>query len=214
RAGAGAARARLALVVLHGRGAGADGILPLAAQLGLVDAALFAPEAAGCSWWPVSFLEPMDRLQPWLDSALLAVDRAIAAAAEEGFGDDRVVLLGFSQGGCLALEFAARSGRRLRHVIGLSAGLVGTADSGEPPSGALYGRAPKIFDYDAGLGGLPVYIGCHETDPHIPLARVRETETAFRALGAACEVTIAKGAGHGITEGDVLAMRRILLTSA
>jgi phospholipase/carboxylesterase len=85
RAGAGAARARLAVVLLHGCGAGADAILPLASQLGLVDAALFAPEAAGRSWWPVSFLAPLDRLQPWPDSALCAVGRALAAAKDEGF---------------------------------------------------------------------------------------------------------------------------------
>ncbi len=208
---AGPARGRLALVMLHGRGAGADGILPLAAELGVVDAALFAPEAAGRSWWPVSFLAPMARLTPWLDSALGAVERAVAAAAEEGFADDRIVLLGFSQGGCLALEYAARSGRQFAHVFGLSAGLVGTADAGGAPADDLYGHAPKRFDYAAQLAGMPVHIGCHARDPHIPLRRVRESETVFRALGASCTVAVEPGEAHGLTPGDVAALRRALL---
>jgi phospholipase/carboxylesterase len=209
--GAGPARGRLALVMLHGRGAGADGILTLAAELGVVDAALFAPEAAGRSWWPVSFLAPMARLEPWLGSALGAVDRAVAAAVEEGFADDRIVLLGFSQGGCLALEYAARSGRRFRKVFGLSAGLIGTADDGGPPADDLYGFAPKRFDYAAELTGMPVHIGCHARDPHIPLRRVRESEAVLHSLGARCDVNIAPGAGHGITDRDVAALRRELL---
>ena len=197
--------------MLHGRGAGADGILPLAAELGLADAAIFAPEAAGRSWWPVSFLAPMVRLEPWLGSALDAVDRAVAAAAEEGFADDRIVLFGFSQGGCLALEYAARSGRPFRKVFGLSAGLIGTADGGGPPPDDLYGFAPKRFEYAAELAGMPVHIGCHARDPHIPLRRVRESEAVFRSLGARCDVCVVPGAGHGITEPDVTALRRELL---
>ena len=208
---AGPASGPLAAVMLHGRGAGAEGILPLAAQLGVVDVALFAPEAAGRSWWPVSFLAPMARLEPWFSSALGVVDRAVAAAAEEGFADDRIVLVGFSQGGCLALEYAARSGRRLRNVFGLSAGLVGTADSGAAPADDLYGFAPKRLDYGADLTGLPVHIGCHARDPHIPLRRVHESEAVLRSLGARCTVNVAPGAGHGMTGPDVAALRRELL---
>jgi phospholipase/carboxylesterase len=208
---AGPGRGRIALVMLHGRGAGADGILPLAAELGLVDAALFAPEAAERSWWPVSFLAPIIRLEPWLSSALGAVERAVAAAAEEGFANNSTVLLGFSQGGCLALEYAARSGRRFRHVFGLSAGLIGTADGDGPPADDLYGFAPKRFDYTAELAGMPVHIGCYARDPHIPARRVRESEAVFRSLGARCHVNLAPGAGHGITDLDVAALRRELL---
>jgi phospholipase/carboxylesterase len=204
---AGPARARLAAVMLHGRGAGAEGILSLGAELGLLDVALIAPEAAGRSWWPVSFLAPMRALEPWLTSALAAVDRALAAAAEEGFSDDRIVLLGFSQGGCLALEHAARRGRRLKTVYGLSAGLVGTGEGDAGSTPELYGHAPKRFDYTARLDGVPVHIGCHERDPHIPVRRVRESEAVFRSLGAECTVNIAPGGAHGLTEADVRALR-------
>ena len=198
--------------MLHGRGAGAEGILPLAADIGALDVALFVPEAAGRSWWPVSFLAPMSNLQPWLGSALSAVDRAIGAAAQEGFADTRIVLLGFSQGGCLALEYAARSGRRLHSVLGFSSGLIGTADDGNLPVADLYGHSPKRFEYTARLDGNPVYIGCHERDPHIPLRRVRESEAVFRAQGADCTVSVTPGAGHGMTKQDAAALRRALLT--
>jgi phospholipase/carboxylesterase len=208
---AGHARGRIASVMLHGRGAGADGILPLAAQIGAVDVTLFAPEAVGRSWWPVSFLAPARQLEPWLGSALRAVDRAVVAAAGEGFGDERIVLVGFSQGGCLALEFAARSGRRFHGVLGISAGLVGTSDKGEMRADDLYGFAPKRFDYAAALAGMPIHIGCHERDPHIPLRRVRESEVVFRSLGANCTISVAPGLGHGLIAQDIAALRRALL---
>ena len=102
----------------------------------------------------------------------------------QGFGRERTVLLGFSQGACLALEYAARSGGAFRAVVGLSGGLVGTADADGRRRDDLHGPAGKRFDYGARLDGVPVFLGCHERDPHIPLARVRETEATFAALHA------------------------------
>lgn len=152
----------------------------------------------------------MNALEPWLGSALAAVDRAVTAAREERFAEDRICVAGFSQGACLALEYAARTERRLAAVAALSGGLVGTRETETDPSEALYGHAPKRFDYTADLTGLPVYIGCHERDPHIPLARVRESETVLSALGADCRVTIHPGAGHTVTAEDVAAFRGLL----
>jgi phospholipase/carboxylesterase len=206
----GPARAPRALVLLHGRGAGADDILALGAALAPAETALFSPEARGRSWWPTSFLAPLHQLQPWLDGALAAVGRAVAAANAEGHADAAITLLGFSQGACLALEYAARAGRRFNGVCALSGGLVGTGDVGGPPTPDLYGYAPKRFDYQAALDSLPVYIGCHERDPHIPARRVRESEAALTRLGAACHVTMHPGAGHGVTEADARAVRRML----
>ena len=206
----GPARADLALVLLHGRGAGARDILDLGAALVPAGAAFFAPEAAGRSWWPTSFLAPMQALEPWLGSALAAVERAVAAAGREGYPEERICLLGFSQGACLALEYAARSGRRPRAVGALSGGLVGTSDGEDVSSDALYGHRPKRFDYGARLPGVPVYLGCHARDPHIPLARVRESAAVLSGLGADCRVAIHPGAGHGVTADDVAAMRRLL----
>jgi phospholipase/carboxylesterase len=208
----GPARAKRALVLLHGRGAGAEDILRLGAALAPADTAFFAPEAAGRSWWPTSFLAPMAQLEPWLGSALAAADRAVAAAHAEGYADGDILLLGFSQGACLALEYAARAARPFMGVCALSGGLVGTQDSESAPAADLYGHAPKCFDYAARLDGLPTYLGCHAQDPHIPLRRVRESETVLQKLGAHCAVTIHPGAGHGVVQGDVNAARTMLET--
>jgi phospholipase/carboxylesterase len=89
------------------------------------DLAYLAPQAAGHSWYPYSFLAPLADNQPWLSSALQMIADLLGSLAQAGFSPDRVVLLGFSQGGCLALEFAARNARRYGAVIGLSAGLIG-----------------------------------------------------------------------------------------
>lgn len=210
RAGPTAASTERAAVLLHGRGADAAGMIDLMRAAGAQDRALFAPEAAGRSWWPTSFLAPMPALEPWLSSALSAVDRALGAAAAEGFDPAGTVLVGFSQGGCLALEHAARSGGPGGGVAGLAAGLVGTGDAGGDAEAALYGNAPKLFDYDAGLDGLPVLLTCHERDPHIPLARVRESAAILQNLGAAVETMIAPGQGHSLTDEGMTNLRRLL----
>lgn len=196
-----------ALVLAHGRGAGAEDIAGLGAALASADAALFAPEAAGRSWWPTSFLAPMVELEPWLGSALSALDRAVAAANAEGFEDDAILLLGFSQGACLALEYAARRARPFLGVCALSGALVGAADADGPPAPDLYGHRPKRLDYPKRVDGLSCYIGCHERDPHIPLRRVRESAAALAALGARCETVIHPGAGHGVAQADAAAVR-------
>jgi phospholipase/carboxylesterase len=206
----GPARGAQALVLLHGRGAGAADILGLGAALAPAETRFLAPEAAGRSWWPTSFLAPMAQLEPWLASALAAVGRAVAAANAEGYEDQRIVLLGFSQGACLALEYAARAARPFKGVCALSGALVGTADADGDPAPDLHGYRPKRFAYPARLDGLPVHIGCHAQDPHIPLRRVRESAAALEQLGAACTLGIHPGAGHGVTRGDARAARALI----
>lgn len=209
RAGAGGGAARMGLVLLHGRGATAQGILDLGAALGLPDLALIAPEAAGQSWWPTSFLAPMGGMAPHVQRGMDAVGRAIDTLTAEGLTRDRIALAGFSQGGCLALEYAAREGD-LAAVFGLSAGLVGTSDAMGGPDPALYGFPSKRFDYETDLGGLPVTITVHERDPHIPLKRARDSAEVFRSLGAEVALHVEPGAGHDVTQAGITAMRHHL----
>lgn len=146
-----------------------------------------------------------------LASALAAVERCAVLAVAEGAARDRLTVLGFSQGACLALEYAARSPKPLAAVFGLSGGLIGTGDEpGGVQSDALYGYAPKAFDYAARRDGLSVYIGCHERDPHIPLARVGESETVFEGSGASVTTEIFPGAGHGVLAEEIARLRRHL----
>ncbi len=205
-AGARPDRARAGLVLLHGRGATAEGILDLGHALGLPELAFAAPQAPGMSWWPTSFLAPTAQMAPFVARGMAAVEDAIGALVDGGLPRDRIALAGFSQGGCLALEHAARRGG-LMAVFGLSAGLVGTADADGGPTGALYGFAPKRFDYGTRFHGLPVEITVHERDPHIPLARAEESESVFTRLGAHARLTVTPGAGHGIGPEAVAAIR-------
>jgi phospholipase/carboxylesterase len=210
QAGAPLARARLAVLMAHGRGGSPEDMLGLAESLALPDVAYLAPAAAGSSWWPASFLAPIEANEPGLSSGLGVLEGLVERLEGSGFGPDRIVIMGFSQGACLALEYAARSGLVFRGVVGLSGGLVGTGEAGGPATDALYGHAPKRFDYDTLLSGGSVFLGCHERDPHIPLARVQESETVFTRLGSAVTVKLLPGAGHGIVEEEVRAFRGLL----
>lgn len=206
QAGARPRDARMGLVLIHGRGATAEGILDLGYALALPDLALVAPQAPGMSWWPTSFLAPTAQMEPYVERGLSAVDAAIGALESEGLSRNRIALAGFSQGGCLALEYAARRGG-LAAVFGLSAGLVGTEDADGPVSDALYGFGPKSFDYTTRLDDVPVEITVHESDPHIPLSRAQESEAVFTGLGAKARLSVTPGAGHGIGPEAVAAMR-------
>lgn len=197
RAGAPPGVAAGALVLVHGRGGDAEEMLGLAGLVAPSAFACLAPQAAGNTWYPHRFTEPVARNEPDLSSALSVLDGLVDRLAGEGVPAERVALLGFSQGACLALEYALRRARRLGAVIGLSGGLIGDAVA-PPPAGA------RPF------GGMPVLLGCSEHDPHIPLARVRETEAVMGGLGAAVVARIYPGGGHGINEDEVGIARRIL----
>lgn len=206
RAGASGSRATAGLVLVHGRGGSAADILGLGQALALPDLALVAPEAEGRSWWPTSFLAPMAQMAAPLAAGLAAIEGAIEALEAEGVERSRIALAGFSQGACLALEYAARSGAGLHSVYGLSGGLVGTSDTGGPDQ-ALFGFGDKTFDYQGDLSGLPVYVSVHEQDPHIPLKRARDSVAVFDRLGAKTRLEVAPGAGHGLLRPDVEALR-------
>lgn len=206
RAGAHPRDARMGLVLVHGRGASAEGILDLGHALALPDLALAAPQAPGMTWWPTSFLAPTAQMEPFVERGMATIDAAINALVEEGLSRGSIALAGFSQGGCLALEYAARRGG-VSAVFGLSAGLVGTGDAAGPVSEALHGFAAKTFDYDTRLDGVPVEITVHERDPHIPLARAQDSAAVFERLGARARLSVTPGAGHGIGPEAVAAMR-------
>ena len=189
-------RAKAAVLMLHGRGASAESMLALADALAQPGLAYLAPQAVGHSWYPHSFTAPIERNEPWLSSALRSVDRLLERLGEGGFPAPRVALLGFSQGACLGLEYAARHARRYAGAIGLSGGLIG-------PEGT-----PR--DYPGSLAGTPVFLGCSDIDPHIPLARVHETTEVLRRLGADVTERIYPGMGHLINDDEMKFVRGLL----
>ncbi len=197
------------IVLLHGRGGSAADILSLMDHAALPQVAAIAPEAPANSWWPTSFLAPSAQMEPFVTRALAEVDQAIATLEAEGIPRSHIWLAGFSQGACLAAEGFARMGEGLAGLLALSGGLVGTADAPGDPSDALYGHRPKRFDYTGKREGR-VWLSVHERDPHIPLARVRETANTLLALGATVETRIHPGAGHGVMQDDIAALRHLL----
>ena len=188
-AGAPLARARAATVLVHGRGASAEDIVTLGDEFGQDDIAYLAPQAPNGTWYPYSFLAPLAQNEPHLSNALGAVAAAFAHLAREGFAPERVALIGFSQGGCLGLEYVARNAKRYGAVAGLSAGLIG------PPG------TPRA--YPGSLAGTPVFLGCSDVDGHVPLARVHESRDVFGVLGAAVTERIYPGMGHVVNDDEI-----------
>jgi predicted esterase len=194
--GAALAGARLAVVLVHGRGDSAAGILGLADAFDAPDVAWLAPNAAGQTWYPYSFLSPFERNEPGITSGLRVIEALVARAARDGVSGDRVVLMGFSQGACLAQEFAARHPRRYHAIVGLSGGLIG------PPG------MPR--DYTGGFDGAPVFLGCSDIDPHIPLERVHESALVLRRMGAEVDERIYPRMGHTVNRDEIDAVQALL----
>lgn len=190
------ATAGAAVVMIHGRGDSAEGILELADVLERPGIAFVAPQAANRTWYPNSFLAPISRNEPWLSSALDAVDGVMTEVARAGVPTERTVLLGFSQGACLASEYAARNARRYGGLAALSGGLIG-------PDGT-------DRDYSGSLAGTPVFLGCSDIDPHIPVERVHETGEVLRRLGADVDERIYPNFGHTVNQDEIDAIQALL----
>ncbi len=189
-------KADAVVVALHGRGSTAESILAVADELLEPCAAFLAPQAANSTWYPLPFIAPVEGNEPYLTSALSAVEGVLNRVREAGIPPEKVLLLGFSQGACLALEFAARNARRYGGVVGLSGGLIGDhVDAAR---------------YRGDFAGTPVFLGCSDVDPHIPLERVRETAAQFRAMGALVDEQIYPGMFHTVNHDEVLRVIKML----
>jgi predicted esterase len=188
--------ARLVAILLHGRGASAEDILGLAHQFSAKDIAYVAPQAAGSTWYPYSFLAPITQNEPWLRSALRVVAGLAEDLARQGIPAERLVVMGFSQGACLTLEFAARHARRYAAVVAFTGGLIGPPDT------------PR--DYTGDFGGTPVFIGSSDLDPHVPLERVEESTAVFRRMGATVDERIYPRMGHTINADELHAVDALL----
>jgi predicted esterase len=195
-AGAPLAEALGAMILIHGRGANAADILGLAQAIDRPRLAYLAPDAAGHVWYPRPFTAPQAANEPWLGSALSLIGRIFADLLEEGIPPERVVLLGFSQGACLSLEYAARNPRRYGGVVALSGGLIGEA------------IAPA--NYSGSLGSTPAFLGCSDMDPFIPLGRVQESSAIMRQLDGDVTERIYRGAGHTVVADEIAAIQELV----
>lgn len=182
-------KATAAMLMLHGRGATAEDILALSAELQQPGFAYLAPQAAGYSWYPNSFLAPIESNEPGLSSGLAVIASLLAKLAQAGIPPERTILLGFSQGACLSLEFAARNACRYGGLAGLSGGLIG-------PDGT-----PR--DYPGSLAGTPVFLGCSDIDFHIPKERVEFSAEVLRKLGGNVTVRLYPRMGHTVNHDEI-----------
>lgn len=188
--------AAAAVVLVHGRGADAENMLALAEALERPDLAYLAPQSAGYAWYPQGFMAPLAANEPGLSSGLALLGSLVERLGAAGIPPERTALLGFSQGACLALEYAARNARRYGAVIGFSGGLIG------PPG------TPR--DYPGSLAGTPVFLGCSDRDPHIPKPRVDETAEVLAALGGQVTKRIYPHLAHTVNADEIDFARRML----
>lgn len=198
-------QARSAVILVHGRGATAEGILALADALAQEGIAFLAPQAGGNTWYPYSFLAPNEQNEPGLSSGLKAIDDVRMKLASAGVPNDRIVVMGFSQGACLALEYVARNPRRYGGAVAFSGGLIGTGnrDGAERPD-------DKLFEYEGSLQGTPVFLGCSDVDPHIPVGRVHVSADVLRRLGADVTIRIYEGMAHTVNDDEITFARKLL----
>jgi phospholipase/carboxylesterase len=191
------------MIMVHGRNASPANILDLVPQLRRPEFTFLAPAAANHTWYPYSFLAETARNEPGLSSGLSVLEQLVADLGARGIRAEQIVLLGFSQGACLAAEFAVRHAARYGGVIVLSGGLIG------PPG--------TRWEYDGAFGATPVFLGCSDIDAHIPMERVKESATVFGRMGASVTTRFYPGMAHLINEDEIAfaqtVMDRVLSTA-
>ncbi len=190
--------AKMAMILIHGRGASAQSMLMFADEFKRNDIHYRALQASRHTWYPRSFMAPKEMNQPGIKSGLQAIYNQIENLKGSGISTDKIVLLGFSQGACLTTEFAARHPQKYGGIVGFSGGLIGETVDSE--------------DYSGSLEQTPVFLGCSDRDPHIPQERVDETEQVFKQLDGDVTKNIYQGMGHTVNKDEIRNVNRILST--
>lgn len=185
-----------AIIMVHGRGSSAHDIISLAYEIDLPNTSYLAPQAKNNSWYPLSFFSPIEMNEPNLSSSLEVLDSITAMLKQKGFSSEQIYLLGFSQGACLSLEYAARNSQKFGGIFGLSGGVIG--------------EAVRLENYSGDLESTEVFLGCSDVDPHIPFQRVNETEEVFKKLNANVTKRIYKGMAHTVNRDEIDFVRTLL----
>lgn len=191
-------QAKRVLIMTHGRGASAQSILSLAAELAVDDFALAAPQATGNTWYPYSFLAPEAQNEPGLSSGLAVLKELLDTVKAAGISSENVYFLGFSQGACLTSEFVARHAQPFGGVFILSGGVIGDS--------------VKTERYTGNFAGTPIFLGCSDVDAHVPKDRVQDSSEVFRTLGATVTERIYPNAPHSIFQDEIDHINHILTT--
>jgi phospholipase/carboxylesterase len=184
------------VIMVYGRYTGPQNVLDLVPRLDRPSWTYLAPAAANRTWYPYSFMAPIEDNEPWLSSALDALRGVVASVTARDIPTNRIVLLGFSQGACLASEFVVRHPARYGGLIAFSGGLVG-------PPGTTWNEEDRF-------GGMPAFLGCSDTDAHVPKTRVDESAAVFSRMGAEVTERIYPGMGHLVHDDEIACTRGVL----
>jgi predicted esterase len=185
-----------AVILVHGRGASASDILGLGGEMYYPDLAYLAPEAAGHSWYPNSFMAPLAQNEPWLSSALKRIKDIVDSIVSSGIPRRKIVVAGFSQGACLSAEFVARHANPYGGLIAFTGGLIG------PPG--------TRFQYPGSLKGMRAFLGSGDPDPHVPWQRVEASAEVLSKMGARVTLRRYPGLPHTISEAEIQSARPII----
>lgn len=189
-------QAAAAVILIHGRRATAESIIRLSAALdqnGSLPVTWLAPQAQNNSWYPLPFLEKLEANEPHRSHALGVIGGLIEQVIDAGVSRDRIGLVGFSQGACLSLEYAAVGERMPGFVGALSGGVMGPLEED---------RA-----IDGSRDGMNVFIGCGDQDSHIALPYAKKSAKLLRNAGATVDYRTYQGMGHTINDDELQALR-------
>jgi len=196
-AGADLASASAAMILVHGRNGSPEGILSVFTRLERPQIAAIAPAANGGTWYPQNFMAPREQNEPGITSALFVLESLVTDLRERGFPSHKIILAGFSQGGCLSAEFALRHPRTYGGVMALSGGLIGAPGT-------------TWHDVHGSLAGVRVFLGCSDVDPYLPVERVLESEVVFRRMGATVERRLYEGMAHIVNDDEIEVVRGVI----
>jgi phospholipase/carboxylesterase len=188
-----------ALVMVHGRGASARDILSLAAHLQVEDYALVAPQATNNTWYPFSFLAPVEQNEPWLSSALDLLSGLVDDIMAKGIERNNIYFLGFSQGACLTLEFVTRNAAKYGGIAAFTGGLIG--------------NKIDMSNYKGDFEQTPVFLGCSDHDPHVPVERLYATSNILKSMNAAVTEKVYVNMGHTVNQDEIEQVNRLIFTT-
>jgi len=184
------------LILIHGRGSTAENITGLSQELNVANYALLAPQATNNTWYPYSFLSPIQQNEPWLSSAISILSDLVTEINQAGIPSSKIYFVGFSQGACLTLEFVTRHARSWGGIAAFTGGLIGDK---------LYTE-----NYKGDFVGTPVFIGTSDPDSHVPVERVNATTKLMQSLNANVTEKVYPNMGHTITKDEILLANNLI----
>lgn len=182
-------QAEKALIMIHGRGGSAQDILSLSQHLNVEDYALLAPQATNGSWYPLSFIAPVEQNEPWLSSAIETIGKTVKNALDSGIKPENIYFFGFSQGACLTLEFIARNAQKFGGAVAIIGGVIGDKINSE--------------NYKGDFAQTPIFLGTSNPDFHVPVERVYATANILREMNADVTEKVYANFGHSINQEEI-----------